>query len=941
MKKLFTILAIMALTLNATAQDIFSVGYYQENEVAVAALYKNNEQIYSIHKNHLHVMPQAISCDSDKNPYWMVNVKNGNTILYTEVWKNSQLFVTTEGLTDVHIIDIYCQDDTLYYAGYYTNEDTIAVATVWKGNNFTIHWQLGDGVHNSYICDADIDRQTGIPYFCGYVIDEKMKAAVWKNQDLLYLYQGDDGHGNELSGSYASEISVDEGHVYTRGSASITGSVGLNIIWKDNAFLYAVDGQTGYSSLCAFSGDVYFGIEYHPQGWNRGLYKNNEQLVLDFGYGDSGATIIFADLTDIYTCGRYWGNGCIWKNFEVFLQPENCKMIYDMVEIETSGIPDDYYGFLYQPNYTTITLDPNSSMGSEYGDFQARFEYYPSGLLYTQRALSVDDEICDYDHTYWYNYDSDLHIIQQNDTYYGDWGAVPYQNHYVYEDGLLTNYTRHFDNYHEDELILEDSTTYTYDGQRRLQTEKQLRVNRYYKELSYEYHDNETVITTEGYSNGTNGDWIRLDKETRGFSENSLLLTQQNEPYNDSATLVTYGYDEQGHRVSALTQKRYNGVWENQKLVQYHFNPNGHLTLAEIKLWQENEWVDANRAIYDLDEMGYPAVVTFEKWDGETWVNGVWQADFYLYNEDYLKQQNDMLYDYRNSINKIEMTYLVTENPREPLLPNNSEWYYEIQNNDGSITYQHLQCVGDTLFDRAGKRPKVIVRSNTHYDRNEVTEVTHEYVYEENGIVYWWNKDLQEFTTLYNLNAHVGDEWVIKVKTDSITMHVDGEDTIEFEGRTFRLLRVSDENDLFSGDIISGIGHLTSFFPEQLMTRGKGYRVEGLRCYWVDEELVFKYNEVDCDAIYAQIHAGVEEDGPSTGSGTLTVYPNPTNNVLFVETRHATSLHAPTYRITNLMGQILLQGTLQNETQQIDISKLPAGMYYISVSGQTMKFVVK
>ena len=156
-----------------------------------------------------------------------------------------------------------------------------------------------------------------------------------------------------------------------------------------------------------------------------------------------------------------------------------------------------------------------------------------------------------------------------------------------------------------------------------MQTEKQLRVNRYYKELYYEYNDNETVITTEGYSNGTNGDWIRLDKETRTFSEDSLLLTQQKEPYNDSATLVTYGYDEQRRRISALTQKRYNGVWEDQKLVQYHFNPYGCLTLAEIKLWQENEWVDANRAVYELDEMGYPAVVTFEKWDGEDWVNGV------------------------------------------------------------------------------------------------------------------------------------------------------------------------------------------------------------------------------------------------------------------------------------------------------------------------------
>ena len=266
------------------------------------------------------------------------------------------------------------------------------------------------------------------------------------------------------------------------------------------------------------------------------------------------------------------------------------------------------------------------------------------------------------------------------------------------------------------------------------------------------------------------------------------------------------------------------------------------------------------------------------------------------------------------------------------------EWYYEILNDDGSITYQHLQCVGDTLFDRAGKRPKVIVRSNTHYDRNEVTEVTHEYVYEENGIVYWWNKDLQEFTTLYNLNANVGDEWEIKVGTDSITMHVDAEETIEYEGRPFRVLHVSDPQDLFSGDIVCGIGHLSSFFPEKLMSQGKGYRVTGLRCYWVHGNLIFKVIRDDCDAIYAEWHNGVEEP---TDNAAFAVYPNPTNGVLVVETRRATSLPTTTYSITNLMGQTLLRDTLQNETQQIDISKLPAGMYYISVSGQTMKFVVK
>ena len=97
----------------------------------------------------------------------------------------------------------------------------------------------------------------------------------------------------------------------------------------------------------------------------------------------------------------------------------------------------------------------------------------------------------------------------------------------------------------------------------------------------------------------------------------------------------------------------------------------------------------------------------------------------------------------------------------------------------------------------------------------------------------------------------------------------------------------------------------------------------------------------DCDEVYQEYHNGIEEDGPSTGSGTFTVYPNPTHGVLVVETFPETSLTTNEYRITNLMGQTVLIDSLNAETQQIDVSALPKGMYFISVGDNTRKFVVK
>ena len=270
--------------------------------------------------------------------------------------------------------------------------------------------------------------------------------------------------------------------------------------------------------------------------------------------------------------------------------------------------------------------------------------------------------------------------------------------------------------------------------------------------------------------------------------------------------------------------------------------------------------------------------------------------------------------------------------------PSHPEWYYEILNDDGTITYQYMYQAGDTIIN--DEPTHILVKINTLYDKGLREEVTHEYVFELNGKLYWWNKRLGLFTVLYDYEAEVGDSWNIFVGTEILTMHVDAVEEIEYEGRIYRMLRVSDADDIFSGNIVCGIGHLTSFFPERLMDKGDGVRVEGMRCYWNEGELVFKYGDEDCDAVISELH-GIEEDGPSTPSTGLAVYPNPTNGVLFVETRRATSLPDQTYRITNLMGQTVLSGNINADNQQINVSSLPQGMYFITFAGETRKFVVR
>ena len=288
---------------------------------------------------------------------------------------------------------------------------------------------------------------------------------------------------------------------------------------------------------------------------------------------------------------------------------------------------------------------------------------------------------------------------------------------------------------------------------------------------------------------------------------------------------------------------------------------------------------------------------------------------------------------FNNVIFKIHLDELVVIEPEESF-PIGSEWFYELNDDDGNISYQHLQCVGDTTI--GNEKPKIIVRTNQIYDKDSQPVISHEYIYERNGFVYWWNKELQQFTVLYNLYATLDSYWEIKVGTESIIVFVDGVDDFVYEGETHRRLHVYDVDDLFTGYIVADFGHMTSFFPEKLMNKNKGFQVDGLRCYWLNDELVFHNGNEDCDAIHSVINMVDEMNAESD----FMIYPNPTNGIITVETQCVASLPSE-YRITNLMGQTLMTGPLpQCDSHTINVSSLPSGMYFITIGKYVMKLII-
>lgn len=67
---------------------------------------------------------------------------------------------------------------------------------------------------------------------------------------------------------------------------------------------------------------------------------------------------------------------------------------------------------------------------------------------------------------------------------------------------------------------------------------------------------------------------------------------------------------------------------------------------------------------------------------------------------------------------------------------------------------------------------------------------------------------------------------------------------------------------------------------------------------------------------------------------SVQVYPNPTNGQLKI-----TGYELGDYRIYSVIGQVVMQGKLQNETANINITSLPNGLYFLKIDGKVVKII--
>ena len=89
----------------------------------------------------------------------------------------------------------------------------------------------------------------------------------------------------------------------------------------------------------------------------------------------------------------------------------------------------------------------------------------------------------------------------------------------------------------------------------------------------------------------------------------------------------------------------------------------------------------------------------------------------------------------------------------------------------------------------------------------------------------------------------------------------------------------------------------------------------------------------DTSSCYYVIITGINGNSQN---GNFSVYPNPTSGLFTIELAGGKNT---SYQITDIIGKVILKGTLKNKRTILDLSAYEAGVYILKINGQMIKLI--
>lgn len=207
--------------------------------------------------------------------------------------------------------------------------------------------------------------------------------------------------------------------------------------------------------------------------------------------------------------------------------------------------------------------------------------------------------------------------------------------------------------------------------------------------------------------------------------------------------------------------------------------------------------------------------------------------------------------------------------------------------------------------------------------------ISGEYYYEDSNRVYWLRNSDTTFTLLYDFNLEQGDTLVFakndtnapaEYLIDTILYVIVGGDTL----KEFYTQAINNEAVVWViGPYIEGIGGVISLTPRSALADP----YPGLRCYSDTSIGLFKYNYENYPCDETIIWSGIED----ALILNVSLYPNPASGSLSINLGELPK-ETLQLEVFSVLGQRMLQQELTKAQTQIDISRLPPGMYLFTLS---------
>lgn len=262
-------------------------------------------------------------------------------------------------------------------------------------------------------------------------------------------------------------------------------------------------------------------------------------------------------------------------------------------------------------------------------------------------------------------------------------------------------------------------------------------------------------------------------------------------------------------------------------------------------------------------------------------------------------------------------------------------WHYK---KEGLFpAFDKIEYIGDTIIQ--GRSCQKLQVSSYQFDYPEwggglsSTHISMEFTYASGDTVFYLVDD--EFYTLYNFGAQVGDTWELGVDTNELMcgpsfVEVIGTGATEINGELYEWISVMtlpNSSVGFDGKIYKRFGPAGDYqylFPTprncdpDIIVEFFHYT---MTCFEDDSFPLYNTSDLDCEYL---LHVGVSEIEHQ--ESTVSLFPNPASDLLWIKMqgRYANISHAA---ISDTRGR-LIKTEYQSE---IDISDLPQGMYIIRI----------